>query len=802
MNATDSRPLVERDPIDRIMAMATALLDVPIAAIAIDVDGTRILRSMVRDVVTERTGDCGPTDISYDADGTAVIEDLSAHPGTADNPFVTGPTGCRFYAGAEIVAEAGERLGTLCALDTIVRDRPTDGQMRLLRMLASQAAAAVHQMKLAQVQAERAELLRLAESLLGLGHWRLDFATGKVSWSEQVYRIHGLDPATFDPSLHDALSAYHPEDRMEIQRLVEHARTTGEGYDRQLRLVRADGDMRLTRSTGRCVIGADGMPEVLFGVFQDVTEDELAARRLQASEQRYRLLANNATDIIATYGLDGVFTYVSPAIETAMGYLPDELVGRSVNDIIHPDDIAPTWAAFQAYLSNPGGAPSPRITYRAISKSGEVRWLEAHPSVTLDDDGRPVEIQDLVRDVSASKALEAGLTAAKVEAERAMQAKSDFLANMSHEIRTPLTAILGFSSLLSDRVDLPHEATAHLDRISTASDALLSIVNDVLDFSKIEAGRYEIEARPHAPVEVCHEALLMFSPMAQKKGVALEFAEDGVIPAFVAMDAARTRQILLNLIGNAVKFTDEGSVRVTVAYDAEAERLTVAISDTGPGMDADQSDRLFQRFSQVDGSSTRRHGGTGLGLAICKGLSEAMGGGVDVVSAPGRGSTFRVHIHAPVADEQATLAIPGLPQVDAADLAGLRLLVVDDNAANREICSAVLSRLGIEVSEAASGGEAVDAAQLTPFDVILMDMRMPGMNGPQAMRAIRDGGGPNAGIPILAFSADVIESRDNALVGFDGAVRKPLEPLALIQTLIAVIHPVADAPSVDQRGAA
>lgn len=785
-----SRPLAEKDPIDRIMAMAAALLDAPMAAVAVADGAIRISRSKAHGVVTERGAECDGLGIPFDASGTIVIPDTGLDARVADNPVVTGPAACRFYAGAQVVTDTGEPIGSLCVLDTVARDAPSAQALQLLRMLARQVAAVVQQMKLAKVQSERAELLRLAESVRGLGHWRLDFTTGEILWSDQVYRIHGLDPQAFDPNLHSALSAYHEDDRAEILAHVETARLTGLGYDCHLRIQRPDGELRLTRSSGQCLLGADGKPEVLFGVFQDVTEEDLAARRLAASEARYRLMAENASDIIATYGLDGVFTYVSPAVESALGYRPAELIGKSVNEIVHPDDIAPTWAAFAAYMDGPVDASPPRIAYRARHRSGEVRWLEAHPRAMRDENGQVLEIQDLVRDVSAAKAIELELQRARDEAESAAEAKTEFLANMSHEIRTPLTAILGFSSLLNERSDLPESAVGHLDRIRTASQTLLAIVNDILDFSKIEAGRYEIAREPARALEICHDALLMFSPAAQAKGVSLEFVQETELPEWVNIDPQKVGQVLLNLIGNAVKFTSAGSVTLAVGHDPVSQTLEVRVSDTGPGMSEEQCSRLFQRFSQVDGSSTRRHGGTGLGLAICKGLSEAMGGDIRVASRPGEGSHFTFRIQAaPV--QHAPAPAEGEDVVAGGDLAGLRVLVVDDHMANLEIVQALLAPLDIEVSLAASGRIAIDLAATTPYDVVLTDLRMPDVSGEDVVRALRAGHGPNQHIPILAFSADV-SSYGATVPGFDGTVAKPVSVAALLAALRSAVAVGAD----------
>jgi CheY-like chemotaxis protein len=277
---------------------------------------------------------------------------------------------------------------------------------------------------------------------------------------------------------------------------------------------------------------------------------------------------------------------------------------------------------------------------------------------------------------------------------------------------------------------------------------------------------------------VLRDALLMFSPQAEAKGLTLVFAADDNLPPTLLMDPDRVRQILLNLIGNAVKFTEHGGIRVSASYVRRSGRLKVEVQDTGAGMTKVQQQKLFQRFSQVDASSTRRHGGTGLGLAISRGLAETMGGGIGVRSRPGHGSVFHFQIEAPIAQAPATDAA-------VADLGGLladlRVLVVDDNPVNRELARIVLESLGAEVSEAQDGLAAVELAALLPVDVILLDIRMPGLGGREALAEIRTRDGPNQDVPILAFTADTDVAMSRG--GFDGLVRKPIVPTDLAEAI-------------------
>ncbi|UAL09072.1 ATP-binding protein [Caulobacter segnis] len=370
----------------------------------------------------------------------------------------------------------------------------------------------------------------------------------------------------------------------------------------------------------------------------------------------------------------------------------------------------------------------------------------------------------------------------KLEAEAAAHVKAEFLANMSHELRTPLTAMLGFTQLVERQPELSAETRAYVQRVANAGKALRATVNDILDFSKLEAGQVEIKPQAMSPAELTRETVELFTAQARDKGVALRSVGLGDLPPLVEADPDRLRQILLNLIGNAVKFTDHGAVIVATRFETRGSRLVFEVSDTGPGIAAEQSGQLFQRFSQVDGGSTRRSGGTGLGLAICKGLVEAMGGEVGVESTPGAGSRFWFEVpaspvEAPAVEEEDQTAV-GLPP-------GCRVLIVDDNAANRHLVRAILTPFEVDLTEASDGDEGVVEAEARAFDIILMDLRMPRVDGRTATLRIRQGRGPNRTRPILAFSADASAVPVDDL--FAGHVAKPLSALGLIAAMATAI---------------
>ena len=511
--------------------------------------------------------------------------------------------------------------------------------------------------------------------------------------------------------------------------------------------------------------------------------------QLRDNEQRYRLLTDNTTDIIIRYDLAGTIEFVSPSVRQ-LGYTPEQVVGQNIYGFAHPDEREAHIEARGQVMARGPLEPAERSEFRARRADGTYVWLESSPSAIRDEAGEVIGIMTAQRNVTARRAMEEELRRKTVEAEAAAQAKSEFLSNMSHEIRTPLTSIIGFSRLLEAETDLPATAQVYSGRIATASQGLLSVVNDILDFSKIEAGHIELDPHVFEPATFVAESVELVAAHAELKGLSVSVSGCEALPAGVSADSARLRQVLLNLLNNAIKFTASGGVSVDVGYEG-AGYLRIAVTDTGVGLSPDQADRLFHRFSQADNSISRRHGGTGLGLAICKSLVELMGGEIGLQSAPDVGSTFWFTIAAPLADLEAVQA-PEFEQ-EAMAHAG-RILVVDDVAVNRELVKIMLSMFGHDLVEASSGAEAVECALHAPFDLILMDLQMPGMDGISATRAIRATSSANARTPVLALTANVMASHVAACreAGMDDHIGKPIDPTELMTKVAHWMSPTRD----------
>jgi len=392
----------------------------------------------------------------------------------------------------------------------------------------------------------------------------------------------------------------------------------------------------------------------------------------------------------------------------------------------------------------------------------------------------------------------AELAASRDEAQAATQAKSAFLTMMSHELRTPLNGVLGMVHALAT-TNLDARQRAHLEVIESSGRSLLLILNDILDLSKIEAGRLEVETVPFGLTQLLENLVALWGPLAAEKGLTLTLDLDRDIPAWASGDPTRLRQVITNLLSNAVKFTDQGSVRLRVRYAGDG-RLVFEMTDTGAGIPDVVQTRLFTDFSQADSTTSRRFGGTGLGLSISRRLCRLMGGDLVVTSVDGMGSTFRASVILGAAEPN-----PVEVETETTDLPRLRVLAVDDNAANRAVAEALLSAIGLSVTLANDGAEALEVLKRQAVDLILMDVNMPVMGGIEALQAIRRGEAGDPDIPIIALTADVmLGDRERYLAeGFDDHLAKPIEPATLIQAIVlAASRSVTPAPSKSKGASA
>lgn len=468
-------------------------------------------------------------------------------------------------------------------------------------------------------------------------------------------------------------------------------------------------------------------------------------------------------------------------------------------DIVLLDVVMPGLDGFtvcEMLRQRPGGAHLPILMVTGLDDLDSIE--RAYRVGATDFITKPIQwlilhqrVRYILRASQAFQALrdrEQALIQAKRQAEQASQAKSDFLSMMSHELRSPMTGILGALSLLL-QTPLEAEQGQYAQIAHDSARSLLAILNDILDMAKLEAGRMTIEDRSFAIDQVIDEVIQLMATPATGKGLRLVVNRDRAIPCDLRGDAVRIRQILLNLVSNAVKFTHSGAITVDVAYAPEAAGLKIAVTDTGIGIPPDVQQRLFTRFTQADSSISRNYGGTGLGLAICKQLCELMGGDIGLHSTPGEGSTFWFTTHCPPsAIDQANAGIGAVTPTNVAMTRPLHILLAEDSPINQIIIKAILIKAGHTLEIVNNGREAVDAAARADFDLILMDVQMPEMNGVSATQAIRALPPPHSMAPIIALTANAMREQQGQYLaaGMDDYVSKPFTEAALLSAITRV----------------
>jgi PAS domain S-box-containing protein len=567
----------------------------------------------------------------------------------------------------------------------------------------------------------------------------------------------------------------------------------------------ADGRVVWLHAKGNVVKDAAGKPTDMFGVVQDITAFKTAElamkeseKQLRETEQYFRGVLERAPDGLLVVDADGTISLANAQCEKLFGYTRDELIGQKI-EVLVPMNVRGRHPGLREGYSH---APTTRSMgakneLHGQRKDGSLVPVDVGLSPLPARDGRGTQVAVSVRDITQRKEAENEIKEARKKAEEATQLKSMFLANMSHEIRTPMNAIIGLS-YLALKTPLNAKQRDYVGKVHNAGTSLLAIINDILDFSKIEAGRLDLESTHFKLDDVISSVTTVTAQKANEKG--LEFlakVASGLPPSLVG-DPLRLGQVLTNLVNNAIKFTERGEVRVTVDLmerTGEKCQLRFAVHDTGMGMSMEQGAKLFQPFTQADGSTTRKHGGTGLGLTISRRLVELMGGQIWFESEEGKGTVFTFTAWFGIGVERGTRRV--IPE----KLTRLRVLIVDDNAAAREIVDGLLKEIVRHTDSVASAPEAISAVRQNdadaPYDVVFMDWRMPGMDGLQAARTIKGDATlkhPPAIIMVTAFGRE--EVRDEAeRLELDGFLVKPVTKSMVVDSLISAFVEAGE-PSV------
>jgi len=502
-----------------------------------------------------------------------------------------------------------------------------------------------------------------------------------------------------------------------------------------------------------------------------------AHEALAIGEAQYRLLADTATDAIVTVDDNGRVLFANPAVERLFGYTPQEMVGEPLSMLAPERDRPRHHAVFDGVRAGRYQVSVSAARVAGLRKDGREIALEL--SCGEGRVGHQRFFTGILRDVSDRHAAEQGLIEAREQAIEGSRLKSEFLASMSHEIRTPMNGVTGMLELLLEE-QLTEQQRKRVSVALSSAQALLTIINDILDLSKIEAGKLDLVPEWTDVRALVDDVVGLLRPLAAEKGLQVDSSCGADVPARVLADGGRLRQVLLNLAGNAVKFTDEGRVAIgvtVVSATRERVRLQCSVTDTGIGIPAEQIPLVFEKFTQLEGAAARRANGTGLGLSICRKLIDLMGGTIQVSSQPGRGSRFWFDVEVPSASQEQRMAPPVAPQAsaDVSRARGARVLLVEDNPVNRQFALAVLKSVGAVVTVAVDGSEAVRMASEAEHDLILMDCQMPVMDGYEATRRIRAAGNTT---PVIALTANAMEGdRDRcAAAGMDDYLAKPIRP--------------------------
>jgi PAS domain S-box-containing protein len=653
----------------------------------------------------------------------------------------------------------------------------------------------------AQLALQRSEeRLRQSQHFACVGSWDWHIESGLVTWNEGVPPLFGLAPTDkMKISRVELMQAIHPDDRQRVEEAVQACLIQGKDYDIEYRVLWSDQTVHWLHERGDVLRDEYGEALNMLGLVQDISRRKEVEMQLQAQHRFLDSVIETIPSMVFVKDAQDLrFVQINRAGEQLTGRSAADFIGFSDRDFFPPQEAEVLMDLERQILAN--GEIEVSEEYIDTRHQGK-RLVRTRKVPIVDGQGNPTYLLGISDDITEQRAAEHELAVARIQAERANQAKSDFLANMSHEIRTPMNGIIGLTELAL-KTKLDPQQTDYLEKVNESARSLLGLLNDILDLSKIEAHRLKLESIPfdlHALLEQIDSLTSIYS---RQKGIPLYIHIAPEIPQYLQGDPLRIKQILLNLVGNAFKFTEKGEINITVRLGLHAQHgyipLAFTVRDTGIGISKEQQAHLFEAFVQSDSSTTRIYGGTGLGLAITKQLVEMMEGTINLVSVPGKGSTFTFIL--PLALSNQVLLSEHLHQVEVhgpdprvlEEIRGARILLVEDNRINQQVAIELLSQEGFRVDLAENGRQALDLIQSQIYDLVLMDLQMPVMDGYQATKALRQYK-VHDDMPVLAMSANAMShDREQCLaVGMNDHIPKPVDRKQLLSALCKWIKPLS-----------
>lgn len=656
---------------------------------------------------------------------------------------------------------------------------------------------------LARRELERSERrLNLALQVASMGVWEWNPSSGRVGWDARTTQLFCGPGSSFDGSLEAYTNRICPEDRDRVWSTIHQAVAGRKEFEVEHRVVWDDGSVHWVLCRGGVIGDERGSPDRVVGVVLDIGMRKEAEEAIRSREERFRAVFEQSPLSIEIHSPDGALQKVNKAW-TRLWNIPETKVGEviGVYNVLKDPQLKEKGIAPYIQQGFKGVfAKTPPTLYdpTEVGFEGRSRWVQTYISPVQNPDGSLREVVIIHEDITERRAAEEAIVAAKVSAETANAAKTQFLANMSHEIRTPLGAMLGFAQLMLEDEDSSESQKNSLRTIVRNGEQLYRIINELLDISKVEANKFEIEKSKFDLEEVIRDVTSLLSVKAEQKGVEFNATSEGPLPDMVFTDPVRFRQILMNVIGNALKFTEKGKVEVTFKLRDHAERdgsscLEVKVEDTGIGIAPEKLEKLFRPFSQADQATSRKFGGTGLGLYLAKKFAQALGGDLKLLKCKeNEGCTFLIVVDiGPLekrplmtfASQNGTHVVKGSFRASPLDrLHDVRVLVVDDSMDNLELTKRFLVAAGAQVETALGAKKAFERLEQEEFDVIVMDIQMPEIDGYEAVARLRKEGYEK---PIIALTAHAMKGeRERCLgAGFDGYLIKPINRPALVQEI-------------------